>query len=168
MRYYLLPLLLTFSMAANAIPVQWTTDGQGCELNGTNLIGCLHGSFFFDSDAGTYSNIDLTFDWYFPPGYVSVDAFVEGDQTYLDTWDSLYSPNFGLSLRNYDLTHLVAQEYQWGVSVKYLGFLGYSNATLTPHYEPPVVSIPATLPLLGVGLAALGCSRRRRLQLLHH
>jgi hypothetical protein len=160
---YLSFVLLMFSMGVNAIPIQWTSDGQGCGyVVGNSPYACLVGSFFFDSVAGNYSSIDLTFVFSTSPldtpSHTPINEFVDGDRFHLRTTDT---ENVGyLVLSGYDLSKPETQRFRWNVYHPLVIFPNFGGI-LTPEYEPPAVSIPSALPLFGIGLAALGYSRRR-------
>lgn len=49
-------LVLLFSYAASATPVRWTLSGFQLDAP----VGTATGSFVYDADTGTYSNIDIT------------------------------------------------------------------------------------------------------------
>ena len=159
---YLLILLLPFSMSANAIPIKWTSADE-CFALGEVICG----SFLFDLDTGDYGNIDLMYT-YNIGGYKNshqFSGFFGGNQYQLHMKDNFPNEPHSVDLRltDYDLSALVQQPFNWQYAFG-PAELNEGSSELIPGFEPLPISIPATIPLLGLGLAFLGFSRRKHQQ----
>jgi hypothetical protein len=181
MRHALGVILLLLAGTAQAIPVTWTVDGIFDDG------GTLTGTFVFDADTGSYTNINLSstdYSTYYEPYSTEYDAGTAqfgAELTYSDftVWDASglfvqgqarLAPSeyigldifWGAALTNaggtYSLVNGRGRTYTTNLSVD----AGHGPIRAIASGTVSTVPIPAAVWLFGSALAGLGWMRRKQ------
>jgi len=139
--------LAALAGTANAMPMTWTFAG------GTDLTG----SFDFDADAGTYSNVSFQ-ENNFSDSYSSIDTgdamgFVATSVSFAD----ITTVNFSTALTNAGGTISFSGQTECFTECFFDPNPNPISGTVTTEAVPA----PASLGLLALGLAGVGWSRRK-------